>query len=671
MRIRLSAALAASVLLAATPIPAQMASHGVDASAMDTSADRCTNFYEYADGAWLKKNPIPADRPSWNSFSEVEERNRAILREIAESAAAEKDAPAASPGEMVGAFYRSGMDEKKIETEGVRPIQPELDRIAAIHDRATLLDELARLHRESVRAGFGLRVRQDYKDSTKMIAWVYQSGLGLPDRDYYVKDDAKTKEIRNKYVAHVQRMFELLEDPAGKAAAEAKTVMELETHLAKVSMTRVEQRDPKAIYHPMMLVGLEALAPEFSWRRYFTDVGLPEPGLLSVGQPEFVKEEGRMIADVPLSDWQAYLRWRLIDGVAEYLSRPFVEEDFDFSGKVIRGTKELEPRWKRVIRAVDENIGEALGQLFVARAFPPQAKQRAIELVGNLEASLKDRIEHLDWMGEATKKQALGKLDAIMVKVGYPDRWRDYTGLSIDDSSYVGNVLRAAEFEFKRRLDKIGKPIDRTEWGMTPPTVNAYYNPGFNEIVFPAGILQRPFFDAEADDASNYGGIGTVIGHEITHGFDDQGRQFDAQGNLRDWWTSEDGAKYDARAKGVEQQFDAYVPIENVHINGKLTLGENIADLGGLKIAHNALHRALSGKPRAGKLGGFTPEQHFFLSYAQVWKLNIRPEALRLQLATNPHSPGPYRVQGPISNLPEFAKAFGCPAPPAGRPEIW
>jgi putative endopeptidase len=638
----------------------EKAARGVDLSAMDPSADPCADFYQYADGAWLKASPIPADRSSWSSFSEVQERNRKILREVAESAAADTGSPAGSPRQMVGAFYRSGMDEKKIEAEGARPLATELSRIAAIHDRESLLDELARLHRQTVYAGFGLFVNQDFKDSSKMTAWVYQAGLGLPDRDYYFKEDAKTKEIREKYVVHVGKMFELLGDPADKAAAESKTVMAIETRLAKVSMTPVEQRDPKAIYHPMQLADLEKLAPGFSWKRYFTEVGLPEPGLLNVGQPEFFKEEAKMASEVALADWQTYLRWHLVNGVADDLSSPFVDENFSFYGKVVRGTQELEPRWKRVLNTVDAEIGEDLGQLYVAKAFPPQAKARALELVNNLKASLKDRIEHLDWMGEATKKQAQKKLDAIMVKIGYPDKWRDYSKLTIDDSSYAANVMRANEFEFQRNLNKIGKPVDRTEWGMTPPTINAYYNPSFNEIVFPAGILQPPFFDAEADDASNYGGIGAVIGHEITHGFDDQGRQFDAEGNLKDWWTAEDAKNYDARAKGVEKQFDAYVPIDDVHINGKLTLGENIADLGGVKIAYNALERALAGKPRPGKIGGFTPEQRFFLSYAQVWKVNMRPETLRLILATNPHSPGRFRVLGPISNLPEFAGAFPC-----------
>jgi putative endopeptidase len=646
--------------LAAPSVRAAEARHGIDPTLIDRSADPCTDFYQYADGAWLKNTTIPADKSSWSSFAELRERNLAILHEIGETAANAKDAPKGSPLQMVGDFYRTGMDEKGIEAAGAKPLEPELSRIEAIKDKDSLVDEIARLHRETAYATFGLFVTQDFKDSSINSAWLYQAGLGLPDRDYYLSDDAKKKEIREKYVLHIQKMFELLGDSPETSAAEAKTVMEMETRLAKVSMTPVEQRDPKAIYHPMHLTDLEALTPGYPWKAYFTTVGLPDPGLLNVGQPDFVKEVAAMTASVPLSDWKTYLRWNVVSNAAPYLSKAFVDENFAFNGKVIRGTPEIEPRWKRVISTIDGSVGEALGQLYVAKAFPPEAKARAIELVSNLRSALHDRILQLDWMGPDTKKQALHKLDAIMVKIGYPDKWRDYSKLTIANDSYLDNVMRSTEFEFQRNLDKIGKPVDRTEWGMTPPTINAYYNPSFNEIVFPAGILQPPFFDAKADDASNYGGIGVVIGHEITHGFDDQGRQFDADGNLKDWWTEQDGKNYDARAEAIAKQYDGYVPIDDVHINGKLTLGENIADLGGVRIAYMALQKALSGKPAPAKIDGFTPAQRFFLSHAQVWKTLYRPEALRLQLATNPHSPGRFRVLGPLSNIPQFSEAFGC-----------
>jgi putative endopeptidase len=651
---------------------AQSADHGVDLTLLDRTADPCKDFYQFADGEWLKNNPIPADRASWGSFAQLAENNRKVLREIAEAAGADTTAAKGPPSQMVGAFYRTGMDEKKVEAAGAKPLASEFARIESISNRAELVDELARLHRETVFPGFVLAVTQDFKDSSINSAWLYQGGLGMPDRDYYVSDDAKKKEIREKYLAHVAKMFELLGNSAEKAKSEASTVMSMETRLAKVSMTPVEQRDPKAIYHPMHLVDVEKLAPSFEWKRYFTGVGLTDPGLLNVAQPKFFEEEAAMVSGAPLSDWKTYLRWNVVNAGAAFLSSPFVNEDFAFFGKVVRGTQELEPRWKRVVQTIDGQVGEALGQVYVAKAFPPEAKTRAIELVANLRSALKDRIQQLDWMSDVTKQQAVKKLDAITVKIGYPDKWRDYSALTIDDSSYVKNVMRSNEFEFNRNLGKIGHPVDRTEWGMTPPTVNAYYNPSFNEIVFPAGILQPPFFDAKADDGSNYGGIGIVIGHEITHGFDDQGRQFDEVGNLHDWWTDQDSKNYNSRAEAVQKQFDAYVPIDDVHINGKLTLGENIADLGGMRISFMAMKKALAAHPQADRIGGFTPEQRFFIAHGQVWKINYRPEALRLQLATNPHSPGRFRVMGPTSNVPEFSQAFGCPAGAAGsQVTIW
>ncbi|HEX8774290.1 MAG TPA: M13 family metallopeptidase [Pyrinomonadaceae bacterium] len=649
-----------NTIVGQTPSAGGQQGRGVILKYMDTTAKPCEDFYQYANGNWIKDNPIPADRSSWGAGSELTEKNFEVLHQILEDAAKDTNAPKGSPRRKVGDFYRSGMDEARIESEGAKPLAQEFARIEAVRDILTLQDELARLHRYNTSPAFNFFAYQDYKNSTRIISWLYQGGLGLPNRDYYTKEDDKSKEIRAQYVAHIARMFELLGDKPEQAAAQAKTVMDMETRLARASMTPVEERDPNATYHKMTLSELNALTPGFQWNRYFKSLGLADPGDINVAQPDFYKEVGRMLTSVPVNDWKTYLRWQLINNQASRLSSAFVNEDFNFNGKIVRGTKELRPRWKRILAATDASLGEALGQLYVERSFSPQAKAKAQELIANLKAALRDRLKVLDWITEATRQQALKKLDAINVKVGYPDKWRDYSALDIDGGSYVLNAMRADEFEFRRNLNKIGKPIDRTEWGMTAPTVDAYYNPNFNEIVFPAGILQTPFFDPTADDAVNYGGVGSIIGHELTHGFDDQGRQFDAEGNLRDWWTAEDVKNYNARAAIIETQYNDYVPLEALHINGKLTLGENIADLGGLKIAYLALQKSMEGKPRPPLIDGLTPEQRFFLAFAQGWRRNSRPEILRLMLATDPHSPPRFRVMGPVSNMPEFFQAFGC-----------
>jgi putative endopeptidase len=661
----LSVSLPLNIALGQTSTVAQTG-RGINLKYMDTSAKPCVDFYQYAAGNWLANNPVPADRSAWGAGSELTEKNFEVLHQILEEAAKDTNAPKGSPKRKVGDFYRSGMDEARIEAEGAKPLAEEFARIEAIKDIPSLQDEIARLHRHNLAPAFAFFAYQDYKNSTRIISWLYQGGLGLPNRDYYTNEDEKSKEIRTQYVAHIARMLELLGDKPEQAASEAKTVMEMETRLAKASMTPVEERDPAATYHKMTLAELNTLTPGFSWNRYFKSLGLADPGDINVAQPEFYKEVGRMMTSVPTSDWKTYLRWQLINTQAGRLSSAFVNEDFNFYGKTLRGTKELRPRWKRILEATDQSLGEALGQLYVERAFSPKAKAKAQELVTNLKAALRDRLKVLDWISEATRQQALKKLDAIAVKVGYPDKWRDYSALNIDNGSYVTNAMRADEFEFRRNLNKIGKPIDRTEWGMTPPTVNAYYNPNFNEIAFPAGILQPPYFDPEADDATNYGGVGGAIGHELTHGFDDQGRQFDAEGNLKDWWTAEDEKNYMARAAIVEKQYGEYVPMEALHINGKLTMGENIADIGGLKIAYLAFQKSMEGKPRPPAIDGFTPEQRFFLAFAQNWRSNIRPEALRVRLATDPHSPPRFRVLGPLSNMPEFFQAFGCKPGDAG-----
>jgi putative endopeptidase len=636
--------------------------HGIEVKQMDLSVKPCEDFYKFANGTWLANNPIPADRASWGAGSEVQERNYAVLHQLLDEAAKNTTAPVGSIERKVGDFYRIGMDEKQIEADGATPLKGELDRINAVSDIPGLVSLLAHQQRVGINTGFGFFVNQDFKNSSQMIGWLYQAGLGLPDRDYYLTDDARMKTIREQYVEHVTKMFTLLGDSAEDAAAHAKTIMDMETKMAQASMTKVQQRDPNGLVHPMTVAELTAADPSIPWDLYFKGIGIADPGTLNIGQPDFVKQVNQMVKETPLSDWKTYLRWHLIDAAAPYLSSNFVNEDFHFNSNILNGVKEIKPRWKRVLEATDNNLGEALGQLYVAKAFPPEAKQRALVMVQNLKAALRERLNSLDWISEDTRKAALLKVDAIMVKIGYPDKWRDYSKLPIDQKTYVQNVAQATEFEFQRNVNKIGKPIDRTEWGMTPPTVNAYYNPSFNEIVFPAGILQPPFFNPQADDATNYGSMGSVIGHELTHGFDDQGHQFDAQGNLKNWWTEQDDKNYAARAELVQKQYDDYVPIEDLHINGKLTLGENIADFGGLKIAYIAFQKTSEAKSDQ-KIDGFTPDQRFFIAFAQGWRRNFRAEQLRLQLNTDPHSPSRFRVLGPISRLPEFYKAFSCQPP--------
>jgi predicted metalloendopeptidase len=654
--------LALASLLAMAPSPAHAAagpaSSAFDPADADPKVAPGDDFFLHANGGWIARTTIPADESRWGGFEEVIERNRQILHEILETSAATPSAPAGSPTRMVGDFYASAMDSAAIEKAGATPLGEELKRIAGVQDRAGLEDELARLQTFGVRAPFSLAAIQDFKSSTEVIVNLNQAGLGLPDRDYYTKTDDASKKIRDQYVAHVGRMFGLLGDDPATAAREAATVMDIETRLATASLTRVERRDPAANYHRVPFDSLAAITPNVSWTRLYQGMGITDRRPVNVGQPGFFRQLDGMMASVSIAEWRTYLRWHLVHATAELLSTPFVNEDFDFNSRVLTGATALKPRWKRALGWVDVGIGEQLGQLYVARAFSPAARARAQALVANLRAELRDRIQHLTWMSDATRANALRKLDAFAVKIGYPDHWRDYSSLTIDRGPLVLNVMRARQLEFRRNAAKLGQPVDRTEWGMTPPTVNAYYNARMNEIVFPAGILQPPFFDEKIDDAVNYGGIGAVIGHEMTHGFDDQGRKSDADGNLKDWWTPEDQKAYDARAILVQKQFDGYVAVDSLHVNGRLTLGENLADLGGLSISFGALEKTLAGKPKPA-IDGLTPEQRFFLSYARIWRQSIRPEAQRLRIATDPHSPGRFRCNGPLSNMPEFAHAFG------------
>ena len=632
---------------------------GFDTKNLDRSCKPCDDFFEFAMGGWMKANPVPPEYSTWGSFTVLLDKNQQNLRQILEK---EENAKAASGsnGQKIGDFYASCMDTSAIEAAGARPIEPEMARIAAVTDVASLQLETSRLQAQGVGAMFRFGSRQDAKDSTQVIAAAGQGGLGLPDRDYYLREDEKSKKLRDAYVAHAQKLFELLGDPSDKAATEAKTILGIETALAKASMSNVDLRDPNKTYHRMSLEDVQTLAPNISWAIYFDQVGVPGLKDLNVGQPDFFKSLSGQLTSTPIEDWKTYLRWTLVNTTAPGLSEPFVAEDFAFNGKELRGAKEILPRWKRCVTATDRSLGEALGQVYVEKYFPPDAKAHALEMVHNLTAALRQDIPTLSWMGSATRTQAITKLQAFGVKIGYPDKWRDYSGLNIVRNNYMQNELGAAHFEFARQLKKIGKPVDKTEWGMTPPTVNAYYRSSMNEIVFPAGILQPPFYDPKADDAVNYGGMGAVIGHEITHGFDDQGSKFDAQGNLKDWWSADDLKNFKERATCVSDQFDGYVVDGDLHENGKLVLGESIADLGGLTIAYAAYEKSLEGKPRPPEKDGFTAEQRFFLGWAQIWGANERLEYARLLANTNPHPLPRFRGNGPLSNMAEFAKAFGC-----------
>jgi predicted metalloendopeptidase len=627
----------------------------IDPRNFDASVKPQDDFNKFVNGGWIKANPVPAAYGSWGAFNEVDEQNKIVLHRILEKEAkAEHRMPIE---QQVGDFYASGMDEAAIEAAGIAPLQPEFARLSGIKTMADVQASVARLHRVAVNACFGFASEQDPKNSVMMISAGAQAGLGLPDRDYYFRDDEKSKLLREQYVAHVARMLVLAGDQPAAAQSEAQAVMKLETALAKGSKTRVELRDPVANYHKMSQEDLQKLTPRFDWKAYFAVLGLAQPGDVDVGQPEFFQAFDAELGKTTIADWQTYLRWHLIHAAAPYLNAAIVNENFDFYGKKLTGRQQLRDRWKRVLDTVDGSIGEALGQLYVAECFPPESKARMMRLVSNLRAALRERLQTLEWMDVPTRAAALKKLDAFGVKIGYPDKWIDYSKLTVDRGPYVLNVLRADEFNVQRDLAKIGKPVDRTEWDMTPPTVNAYYNPNMNEIVFPAGILQPPFFDAKADDAVNYGGIGAVIGHEMTHGFDDEGRQFDPQGNLADWWTPESTARFKERTQAIIKQFNGYVAIDDLHVNGELTQGENIADLGGVKLAYAALQKALAGQPRAA-IDGYTPEQRFFLSWATVWHESVRPETERLLVNTDPHSPPKFRINGPLSNLQEFATAF-------------
>jgi putative endopeptidase len=642
-----------------------------DLGAIDRAADPCVDFYQFSCGNWIKNNPIPSDQSKWGRFNELAENNRLILHDILE--AVSKPSPARNAvNQKIGDYYASCMDEKAIETKGIAPLKPELDRIALLKKKEDLPAYLAYLHVNGPNAFFAVGSEPDFKNSSVIIAAVSQAGISLPDRDYYFRDDAKSKELREKYVQHIQNMFQLLGWTPDKAKSAAETVMRIETALAKVSLDVVTLRDPNAVYHKMPVRDLQALSPSFQWDRYFTDIPSPKFADLNVGMPDFIEGMGQLIDSTPMDDIRTYLTWNVLHGNASMLPRAFVNENFEFFGKTLTGQKELRARWKRCVANTDNSLGEALGIAYVEKTFGKEGKDRTLAMVKALEDALKRDIQDLPWMTDATKKQALVKLQAINNKIGYPDKWRDYGKLQIIRGDALGNDRRATEFESKRQLAKVGGPVDKSEWGMTPPTVNAYYNQLENNINFPAGILQPPFFDRKGDDAPNYGGIGAVIGHELTHGFDDKGSQFDAQGNLKDWWTEQDAKAFKARAQCLVDEYDGFVVVDDLHINGKLTLGENIADNGGLRVA---LMAYLANLGNAKTIDGFTPEQRLFLGWGQIWCENVSPEAARLQAQSNPHSAGRFRVNGVVRNMPEFQKAFQCkpdsPMAPEKRCSVW
>jgi len=668
-----------SLLLAVAPAAAAGAGEpaapkspgGFDVSALDRSADPCVDFYQFACGGWRKANPIPPDETRWGRFDELRERNREELHGILE--AVKDPAKKRSPIEArVGDYYAACMDEAAAESQGRNPIEPLLARVDAVQTKSELFRLLGEHDGTALPTLFRFGSAADMHDSNRTVATVGQGGLSLPDRDDYLKDDAKSKEKREKFLEHAARMLELAGADPAAAKADAATVLRIETALANASLDRVAMRDPKNRDNPMTVGELEQLAPAFDFADFFPATGAPGFERLNVTSRKFFEEASAVVDATPVADWRAYLRWHLVRAAAPYLSGAFVQEDFRFNRQYLQGAKELEPRWKRCVQSTDRALGDDLGRLYVEKTFGPDSRARTGKMIEALTAALREDIESLPWMTAETKKKALAKLDAFStVKVGYPEKWKDYSSVEVKRDDYFGNSRRARVFEIKRDYARIDKPTDRTLWGMTPPTVNAYYNAANNEIVFPAGILQPPFFDPRVDDAVNFGGIGVVIGHEYTHGFDDQGSKFDAEGNLANWWTAEDRKAFDERTGCIAKEYEGFVSVKDpvngdVHLNGRLTLGENTADNGGLRVAYAALQKALGAGPRT-KIDGFTPEQLFFLGFANVWCQNVTEAAARQLAQTDPHSPGQFRVIGSVGNTPEFAQAFGCKA---GQPMV-
>jgi putative endopeptidase len=665
---------AVALLIASTAHPQTSSSPelpyspSLNLTSIDKSIDPCVNLYQYSCGRWQQQNPIPPDQTSWSVYGKLYEDNLNFLRGILEQAAAaggQRDAVT----QKIGDFYAACIDQSAIETRGIAAIQPQLEAIAGLKSVRDLAPVIARLQLHFSRSiVFGGGSDQDPDNSEQVIASLDQGGLGLPDRDYYTKEDAKSKETRERYVEHLQKIFELLGDNPATAKTNAQTLMRIETAFAKASLTQVERRDPYKLKNKMDLAALQKLAPNFDWQTYYAQLQYPKFALLNVSAPAFFKQVSAELAAEPLDNWKTYLRFHVADSSSPYLSANFVQENFDFYRKYLRGAKEMQPRWKRCVQYTDRNLGEALGQAYVRKVFSPELKQSTLEMVRQIEAAMETRIRNLDWMSPETKEQALVKLHGIRNKIGYPDKWRDYSSVAITPDDFIGDVRNALAFEKRREIAKIGKPVDHGEWDITPPTVDAYFNPQMNDINFPAGVLQPPLYDAKMDDAPNYGNTGGTIGHELTHGFDDEGSQFDATGNLKNWWTKSDREKFDERTKCVRDQYSGYVVVDDVHINGALTLGEDVADLGGEILAYMAWKTATKDK-NLQPIDGLTPEQRFFIGYAQWDCANERPEDLRLRAQVDPHSPAQYRINGVVVNMPEFARAFACkPGQPMVKP---
>jgi endothelin-converting enzyme/putative endopeptidase len=630
----------------------------LDVNAMDKSADPCVDFYQYSCGGWKKNNPIPPDQTSWEVYGKLYEDNLNFLRSILEQASSATQRDAVT--QKIGDFYGACMDESAVQKRGLSPVQGDLDAISKLNAVKGITPLIARLQFAYGRSIlFAQGSTQDPDNAEQQIAELDQGGLGLPDRDYYLKTDAKSQETRQRYVQHVQKVFQLMGESADSAKKDADTVMRMETALAKAQLTRVERRDPYKLKHKMKVADLRAIAPNIEWEGYYQEMRYPAFDTVNVATPEYLKEVNRQLASEPVANWKTYLRFHVVDSTSPYLSSQFVDENFDFYRKYLRGAKEQQARWKRCVQYADRDLGEALGQVYVRTAFSPEMKASTLDMVRRIEDAMAERIRALDWMSPETKQQALNKLTAIRNKIGYPDKWRDYSSVNIARADFAGDVLRASEFERRRDINKIGKPVDRGEWDMSPPTVNAYYNPQMNDINFPAGVLQPPLYDTKLDDAPNYGDTGGTIGHELTHGFDDEGSQFDGNGNLKNWWTKEDREKFDARTKCVEDQYAQYVVVDDIHINSALTLGEDVADLGGEILGYIAWKGATKDKELT-PMDGLTPDQRFFVGFAQWACANDRPEELRVRAATDPHSPGKYRVNGVVVNMPEFSQAFSC-----------
>jgi putative endopeptidase len=673
MRITATALLLSATLVIALPSGAQQ--RGVFIEDIDKKADACTNFFDYANGAWRAANPIPASMQRWSRRWAAGEQSKEQLRTILDDVSKRHDWPKGSIDQQISDFYGSCMDQKQVDALGIKPIEPYLKDIDAIKNRAGVQSLITRLHDLQIASPFGVTSSPDNHNPTDVIARIFASGLGLPDRDYYFSNEKRFVETRDKYREHVASMFELAGYSAANAKNAAQTVFDFETRLAKAHLTNVELRDPKLTDHKVTVAALQKMTPHFDWAAYLKATGIPSADV-NVDQPKFMAAVESELATAPLAAWKTYLKWNVINSAAQSLSDPIAKEDFAFYSAYLRGSKEMKPRWKRCVEATDLFLGEALGQRYVERYFPAEAKKRMQEMVTNLLSAMGDTIRQLEWMGPETKEKALAKLATFNPKVGYPDQWKDYSKVVIGTSSYFANVVEGSRFVTKDDRSQIGKPVDRGRWGMTPPTSNAYYNPLLNEIVFPAGILTAPAFDVNATDAVNYGAIGVVIGHEISHGFDDQGAQYDAQGRLKNWWTADDLKRFGERTQCVVDQFEGYFVEPGIHHNGKLVLGESIGDLAGAKIAYLALQKAQAKNP--GKtIDGFTPDQQFFIGWGQFRGDEIRAESQRVMVQGDPHPTGKYRVIGPVSNMPEFAAAFGCAAdapmvrPKETRCEVW